>query len=381
MMHNDFNQSNMRLGVSEFVEYFNQTIEYAYNRVIIFGEIANIRFKNQIIYFDLKDNSAKISFWGYKNMSDFPVIEGMTVEVVATPKLHPQYGFKLSYYSIKLVGEGTIKKSIDLLKEKLNKEGIFDESRKRQLLYPPKSIGLITSLTSAAYADFIKILSDRSVGIDIYTSDVLVQGEKSVEQIINAIEKFNQAQTPVDILVITRGGGSPEDLQYFNSEKLVRSIAASRIPTIVAIGHEVDISLAELVADKRASTPSNAAEIISPDKMSMLKILDNELFDIGEYISSSLTQELSSIKNLLGEWYSYLKLFLENEVIRLNNISDLIEAYNPRLPLERGYSIILKAGKYIHNTDRFFVDDNIEIETKNYQYSSIIKSVKEKHDK
>ena len=371
--------TSMVFEVSEFVDYFNQTIEYAYNRVKIYGEVSNLKLRNNIIYFDLKDNFAKVEFWGYASNLDYPIEPGMLIEVISTPRLHPKFGFKLNFFAIKLVGEGSIKKSADLLKERLLKEGLFDESRKRNIAYPPSSIGLITSIDSAAYADFIKILTNRFGGIRIVVKDVLVQGDKSSDQIIDAIQKFNSSDKLVDVLVITRGGGSPDDLQYFNSEKLVRSIASSRIPTLVAIGHESDESLAELAADKRASTPSNAAELLTPSRDVATSILDNELKSLKSFISYRINFEEQRIGGLYSDFINSAKYVMSEEEKYLDMVEEISKAYDPKLPLKRGYALIKKDGAYINSETVLRLKDSIMIETSGYNIESEIKTLEKKN--
>jgi exodeoxyribonuclease VII large subunit len=260
-------QAELELSVSEFVALLNQTLEFAYPHVTIAGELANFRIsKNRWLYFDLKDEGAVVRFFGTVYALPGPLENGMLLKVSGSPRLHPLYGFSVSVLSITPSGEGSIKKAATLLEAKLAAEGLFDPTRKRPLPYPPARIGLIASTESAAYSDFLKVLGERWGGVTIEVIDVQVQGEVAPEQIVQAITRFNQKSLAPDVLVITRGGGSAQDLQAFSSEQVTRAVAASRIPTLVAIGHERDIALAELAADQRASTPSNAAELLLPDR-------------------------------------------------------------------------------------------------------------------
>ena len=257
----------VELSVSQFVDSINQTFEFAYPIISVIGEVANFKIsKGTWVYFDLKDDNSSIRCFTSVYKLNFPVEDGMIIKVVGQPKLHNSYGFSFNVQSIQPVGEGTIKKAIDLLEKKLLAEGLFDDKRKRPIPYPPKKIGLITSSESAAYADFIKIINSRWVGLEIVLYSVLVQGDKAPAEICAAIKYFNELAEAPEVLVITRGGGSSEDLWAFSTEEVTRAVAASRVPTLVAIGHEIDLSLAEKAADKRASTPSNAAEILVPDK-------------------------------------------------------------------------------------------------------------------
>ena len=262
------------LSVSDFVALLNQTLEYSLSGVVVVGELANLRVsKNRWLYFDLKDETCTVKFFGTVYQLPGPLEDGMMLRVKGNPRLHNQYGFSVNVTNIQPAGEGTIKRAAQLLEAKLQAEGLFDTARKRALPYPPSRIGLITSKQSAAYADFIKILNARWQGALVQLIDVQVQGEAAVPQITSALEQFNAEAEPPEVVVLIRGGGSPEDLAAFSSEQVTRAVAASRVPTLVAIGHEIDVSLAELAADQRASTPSNAAELLVPDRNQLLRAL------------------------------------------------------------------------------------------------------------
>ncbi|MEI6237750.1 MAG: exodeoxyribonuclease VII large subunit, partial [Candidatus Saccharibacteria bacterium] len=268
------NKPELILSPTDFVAIANQALEHVFGNVFIEGELSNFRIsKNRWVYFDIKDDISKVACFGSVYQLPGPLKDGMLVKIGGQPRLHPQFGFKINFVSITPSGEGSINKAYELLRAKLNAEGLFLESRKRSIQYPPIKIGLITSNESAAYADFIKIINNRWPLLEIELYDVQVQGEAAINQIIDALTRANKMSDLAEVLVIIRGGGSSDDLAVFNDERVVRAIAASRIPTFVAIGHEINESLAEMVADKRASTPSNAAELLVPDKNSELKHL------------------------------------------------------------------------------------------------------------
>lgn len=284
-------------GVSDFVAYLNQTLEIAYPFVTIEGELSNFRVsKNRWVYFDLKDAGASVRFFGTVYSLPGPLEDGMVVRVSGSPRLHAQYGFSVNFQAIQPVGEGSIRKAADLLQAKLAAEGLFDPQRKRALPYPPRRIALITAGGSAAYADFIKITNARWRGLTIDHYDVLVQGEQAPGQIVAAIGAVNALADVPDVLVLTRGGGSAEDLAAFSSELVTRAVAASRVPTLVAIGHEVDISLAELAADQRASTPSNAAELLTPDRQEVLRQLAADKQDLRSALKRLVQGRLELLK-------------------------------------------------------------------------------------
>jgi exodeoxyribonuclease VII large subunit len=336
------------LSVSEFVAIFNQTIEYAYPSVTIVGELTNFRIsKNKWMYFDLKDEESSIHFFGSVFQLPGPLTDGLLMRVRAIPHLHPQYGFSLTVQHIELSGEGSIKQAADLLKAKLTAEGLFDPARKRSIIYPPARIGLITSAEAAAYIDFIKVISERWGGLEIVLADVLVQGESAEAQIIAAIDSFGQTTNPPDVLVITRGGGSADDLQVFNTEAITRAVAASRIPTVVAIGHERDISLAELAADQRASTPSNAAELLVPDKTQIIQGLHVTQQSMGSLLNHLLESSHQQLQNYQNNLALHLTTILKRASDGLVLKAKMLELLDPRTILKRGYTIIYMSGKVV----------------------------------
>lgn len=332
---------DLDLTVSQFVDLFNQTMELAYPNVAITGELANLRVsKNRWVYFELKDEASTLKCFATVYQLPGPLEDGLILKVRGQPRLHNLYGFSLNVMSIQPAGEGSIKRAANLLQAKLAQEGLFDESRKRFLPYPPDKIGLITSTQSAAYADFIKILNARWQGLDIQLIDVHVQGENAVPQVVEAINQFNNEAEIPDILVIIRGGGSPEDLAAFSSEQVTRAVASSRAPTLVAIGHEVDISLAELAADQRASTPSNAAELMVPDKKTVLADLKSLEGQLQRIVTFNL--EASRVENLrLGqEMHKSLTNLVERTKLSIRSYNQLLQAFNPAAVLNRGYAVV-----------------------------------------
>jgi exodeoxyribonuclease VII large subunit len=207
------------------------------------------------------------------------------------------------------------------------------------LPYPPERIGLVTSGESAAYADFTKIINARWGGIDIVHADVQVQGESAPGQIAEAIERLNTGHE-LDVIVITRGGGSADDLQAFSNEVVVRAVAASRTPTLVAIGHEIDQSLAELAADRSASTPSNAAELLVPDRQSMLTHLANDLKSCQLTVTQQIATALQAVQRQRADLNLQLKQVLQTHRHDLSLVVQTLHGYDPRGILRRGYAWI-----------------------------------------
>ena len=343
---------------SDFIAVFNQTLEFAYPNVIIEGELTNLRIsKNRWLYFDLKDESAQLSFFGNVFQLPGPLEDGMMVRAIGTPRLHQRFGFSINLMSIMPVGEGSIKKAADLLRLKLEKEGLFDEARKRPLPDVSKTIGLVTAADSAACADFLKILNSHWGGVEVLLADCLVQGEQAPLQLVEAIERLNQLPQLPDVLVIIRGGGSAA----FNDERLVRAVAASRIPTVVGIGHETDTSLAELAADKRASTPTNAAQIVVPNKRQVLADLASAkkilIRDIGLILESQREHLLSSGTGLKKALASMLNTYRDS----VRSSKRLVTFFDPMAALKRGYSIVTKNNRYITSARQLAGGDHINL--------------------
>jgi len=340
-----------QLSVSQFLASLNQTLEYAYPAIEIEGEVASFKVNQQkYVFFDLKDESASVGCFMTIWQLRVPIEDGMKVIVRATPKMTPWGKFSLTVQTIRPSGEGSIKKSFELLREKLEKEGLFDESRKRSLPAIPGHIGVISSTQAAGYADFIKILDARFGGVRVDVAHVQVQGESSADQIIRAIEYFNTTTDIPEVLVIIRGGGSADDLSTFNDERLVRAIAASRVPTLVGVGHEVDVSLADLAADVRAATPSNAAQIVVPDRQEMLQRLTHQRIRVLAHLDTALDHATRRIRDsresMIQSWDEQVRDISQ----RISYTTDRLIAYNPRRVLARGYAILtgkVKVGERI----------------------------------
>jgi exodeoxyribonuclease VII large subunit len=343
-----FDAGELSVSVSEFVALLNQTLDFAYPSLIITGELANLRVsKNRWVYFDLKDDEASVKFFGTIYQLPGPLEDGMMLKVRGSPRLHPLYGFSVTVQNIQPAGAGTIRRAAELLRLKLTTEGLFAPERKRPIAYPPRRIGLITSNRSAAYADFIKILAARWGGLDITLIDVQVQGEPAVAQIVGALQQFNAQAEPLDVIVLIRGGGSADDLAAFSSEQVTRAVAGSRVPTMVAIGHEIDVSLAELAADRRASTPSNAAELLVPDRVAIITQLENYATQLQRSAQGSVAQsrqQLAQHKTNLTLWVEQL---IRGEVQGLRGVRQLLGVLSPTAILRRGYAIVRVSGQIV----------------------------------
>lgn len=348
--------------VGEFVASLNQTLEYAYPSVLVTGELSNFRVsKNRWVYFDLKDDEATVRCFGTVYMLPGPLEDGMLLNVRALPRLHPQFGFSLNISSIMPAGEGSIRKAADLLTAKLAAEGLFDDERKRSLPYPPQRIGLVTSGESAAYADFTKILNARWQGVQVVHVDTQVQGEAAPAQLVEGIRLLNELAEPPEVIVLIRGGGSAEDLAAFSHEHVTRAVAASRVPTLVAIGHEVDLSLAELAADVRASTPSNAAELLVPDKQHVLDVLTDRREGLTDLLVSIMRTHKRQFADVTADLSHAMGLVLKRAQLIVVGQKQLLEALSPQAVLHRGYAIVRADGQTIRSSQQLAKGASIEI--------------------
>lgn len=346
--------------VTDAVAALNQTLEAVYPTITVVGELSEMRVaREKWLYFDIKDEYAKLKCFGTVWQLKTPLEDGMQVAIVAAPRLHPLYGFSLNIQSVRPVGEGSLKKSADLLRAKLETEGLFAPERKRPLPYAPVRIGLITSDESAAFADFIKITDGRWRGVEIELYNVQVQGENAPDDIAAGIQYFNQLADMPEVLVIIRGGGSADDLAAFSTETVTRAVAGSRIPTLVAIGHEVDISLAELAADLAASTPSNAAELLFPDREALRKRLILQLKDLDSSVQARLAQEEQAVANYKSGLAAGLQDALHQRQVALQHYGSLLKSAHPQTTLKRGFALITKEGRLVTSSKSLHSGDGI----------------------
>lgn len=369
------------LSVSELSDYINQTLEYAYPSVVVEGEVSSFKIsQGKWVFFDIKDSQTTLGCFMSIYQLNTPLEDGMLVRVVAQPKLTTWGKFSLTVKSVELAGEGSVKKAFELLKLKLEKEGLFALDRKRQLPQYPKRVALVTSKQAAAYNDFVTILQDRWSGVVVDHLQVQVQGSSAPQQIVEAIEYFNMKAADYDALVIIRGGGSAEDLQAFQTEPVARAIYSSEIATVVAIGHEDDISLAELVADLRAATPTDAARLLVPDKKSVISQLE-----AGISLQSELTLKiLQRESDKLTRFHNSLRFVIDSAVsdlsskqYRLNSaistainsshsefavLSQKLTSLSPQSVLDRGYAVVSYEGRSVSSSSTLKNNDNIMVQ-------------------
>lgn len=333
---------NVQLTVSDFVALVNQTLEYAYPTVTIIGEVSEFRIsQGKWVSFKLKDEGAVIDCFMAVYQLRIPIENGMKVMVVASPRLNGKWGkFSLNIRAVKPVGEGSIKKGFELIKAKLEAEGLFSPERKRELPRVPSHVAVISSTESAGYIDFCKIINERWGGMTVDVAHTQVQGDPAADQIIRAIKYFNNLEVLPEVLVIVRGGGSAEDLMTFNDELLAREIAGSRIPTLVGVGHEVDHTLADMAADRRAATPTNAAEILVPDRREIIRAAHQQATSLGYQLVQAIDQYSAKTQEQLDAAFRRIRERLDDTFERLATLRVAVAQLNPENVLKRGYALI-----------------------------------------
>ena len=267
--------------VSELNLNARRALETGLGEVWVSGELSRVTLHSSgHWYFTLKDSNASVScaMFSKQNVEvNFIPKEGVKVELLGLVSLYESSGrYQIIVSKMDEAGKGDLYKKFELLKSKLDEEGLFDATRKKVLPKLPQRIGLVTSPTGAAVRDIVEVLTRRFPNLEILLAPVTVQGEGSAQSIVTAIEYMNQIDG-LDILIVGRGGGSIEDLWSFNEEIVARSIAASNLPIISAVGHEIDFTIADFVADVRAPTPSAAAELAVPEESELRLILENHM--------------------------------------------------------------------------------------------------------
>ena len=301
---NDFEQPQREIyTVSQLASGVRQTLEENFPLIWVEGEISNLATPaSGHIYFSLKDPKAQVRcamFKMRKRLLDFDPENGMQILVRAKPGLYEARGdFQLIIEHMEEAGDGAMRREYELLKHRLRDEGLFESKHKQALPKLPKRIGIITSPSGAAIHDMLTVLKRRFPSIPVLIYPVPVQGEAAAGKISKAIKLAN-TRKECDVLIIGRGGGSLEDLWAFNDEHLAHTIYSSKLPIVSAVGHEVDFSIADFVADVRAATPSAAAELLSPDRTEWLQ----RLASLNRRMLSSMQNKLRQ-KSQRMDWLS-----------------------------------------------------------------------------
>ena len=295
------------------------------------GEISNLKcYPSGHVYFSLKDEESTIKavmFNEYTRFMPSTIKDGDEVIITGYVGVYPARGeYQVYAQAMELFGEGALLLELELLKKKLASEGLFDASRKRKLVSFPKSVGIISAPNSAALADMKTNLLRRNPLIDVQIFPSLVQGADAPKSLLEALKKAKESN--IDTLIIGRGGGASEDLTAFNDETLVREAAKFPVPIISAVGHEIDFTLIDYVADARASTPTGAAELATIDKREIYELLSNKEIELDEIITdkiSNYTHKLELLKN--NSFFVSPKSMYEKTLIEIGNTSKRLDSF------------------------------------------------------
>ncbi|MDM0451952.1 exodeoxyribonuclease VII large subunit [Clostridium perfringens] len=395
------------LSVGEVNNYVKKLVEndFILKNLNVKGEISNLKFHSSgHIYFSLKDENSKVNCIMFKNNAvnlDFRLEEGMKVEIKARLGVyHKEGSYQLYCENIKKAGIGELFEEFHKLKKELSEEGIFDEKYKRALPKFPKRIGIITAKTGAAVRDIINIIQRRNKSLDIILYPAKVQGENAADSIIEGIRYFNNEKS-VDVIILGRGGGSIEELWAFNNRDLAYEIFNSRIPTVSAVGHEVDFTISDFVSDMRVPTPSAAGELVSPSLQEMI----NDLLNKKEFLHRAIDRKFLNAKRDVDLLHKGLKgnnptHIIEKRIKEVNSLEEklnflgkrkidkakdelialnsILQTLNPLNTLGRGYSVIMdKEDKVINKVSELKKNDMVKVIMKDGSVNIDIKIINE----
>jgi exodeoxyribonuclease VII large subunit len=331
------------------------------------GEISNFKlYPSGHRYFSLKDEEALLRCTIWRSAGQYLSFEpedGLKVHALGNLTVYEKQGqYQLNVLKLLPIGRGELEIAFQKLKERLFNEGLFDEAHKKPIPEFPQRIGIVTSPTGAAIQDMLKVFRRRFPPAELYLYPARVQGEGAKEEIAEGIRAFNE-WSGVDVIILGRGGGSLEDLWAFNEEEVARAIYASRIPVVSAVGHEIDITIADFVSDMRAPTPSAAAEMVVPDKAELEGLIKDRRERIAGLFAHQLAQSQARLGAVLGsyglkrpvdlvnqksqfldELSRRTQLALENRLgkvrLELKSVADRLATLSPQSVLARGYSIV-----------------------------------------
>lgn len=376
------------LTVSEITRQIKSSLEQRFPRVWVQGEISNFkRHTSGHLYFTLKDEGAQISAAMWRSRAEGLLLQpedGMKVIARGAITVYPPRGsYQVDVDQLTPVGIGELQLAFERLKKKLAAEGLFDAEHKKPIPEFPERVGIITSETGAALQDIWSVLSRRFPALDVLLLPVRVQGVGAAEEIAEAIRDMNRYGR-VDVIIVGRGGGSLEDLWPFNEEIVARAIYASTIPIVSAVGHEIDFSIADFVADLRAATPSAAAELIVRDRAEILELIRNSCYTMRSALQESVSSQRERVKSLVSSYsFNRPKDLVRESSQRVDEIERNItlkfshnlqllsqrhltlwhrlDALSPRGVLRRGYAIVRKGTKLVTSARALHTGDDATV--------------------
>jgi len=393
------------MSVSDLNARVRLALEAEFETVNVKGEIGNYtRAASGHLYFNIKDEKSQVKCVMWRSRAQqlrFEPEVGMQVVVDGVLTVYePRGEYQISVANMQPAGQGALQLAFEKLKARLQQEGLFDEGRKRPLPFLPRHVGIVTSPTGAAIRDIISVLQRRHPNLRVTISPALVQGKEAAAQIVDAIERLNRLDT-VDVVVVTRGGGSIEDLWAFNEEKVARAIAACDVPVVSAVGHEIDFTIPDFVADLRAPTPSAAAEMLVGREEDLRYTVQN----LRQRMAASLTGRIRQVRTQLelsrpermgglltnrvrsmAQNMDYLQSGLQQKIQRqiadkhkaLATTIASLDALSPLKALARGYSIVSRSkdGEQLRTINHAAVDDSISIRLSDGSLQAIVNEIR-----
>jgi len=358
-------------------------LEFKYQYVWLQGEISNFKgnYASGHWYFSLKDDKSQVSAvcfkWANQYIKFIPE-NGMEVVCCGQISVYEKQGvYQINVRYIEPKGVGAQALALEQLKEKLLAEGLFDPGRKRPIPFLPQRIGIVTSPTGAAIKDILNVLERRFPNLEVYISPARVQGDEAPKEIVNALSLLYERKD-LDLIIVARGGGSKEDLWAFNEEIVVRRIADSTVPLISAIGHEIDITISDLVSDLRASTPSVAAELAVREK----ELLEKEIFEMQSNINLVLINKIENLSEEIDQYFNDMTQLVERKMeladSELGVLSGKLDVLSPLKVLKRGYSITyrLPQNEVVISSRQLKVGDDLRVKFKTGETICSVKETK-----
>ncbi|MFA8344433.1 MAG: exodeoxyribonuclease VII large subunit [Rhodothermaceae bacterium] len=389
---------NTVLSVSELTNSVKLILEDSFESVKIIGEISNFKahFSGHW-YFTLKDENAQINctMWkGINNYVFFTPQDGMKVVITGRITVYPPRGtYQLDCRSIKPAGVGELQAAYEKLKSDLSEEGLFDEENKKEIPKFPQKIGIVTAIDGAALRDMISVAERRYPLTELVVASSRVQGEGAAGEIVDGIESLNKAGD-IDLIIAGRGGGSLEDLWCFNEEIVARAIFDSEVPVISAVGHEIDFTIADFVADLRAPTPSAAMELATPDINEIFAFIDDFSYTTTEKINEIISNNRVEIRNILNSYGfrspadlirnkaqfmdsliykidSEIKIKIQTNRSKVEILKNKIEANDLTKILKKGFAIVKQKNSFVTRSEKLetgnpvtlqFYDGEVELD-------------------
>ena len=392
------------LSVSELTLHIKEVMEGTFPPMWVSGEISDlVKARSGHFYFTLKDDESQIRAVIWRTSAErlkFDLEDGQAVLCFGNLEVYgPRGTYQLVTRKVEPAGIGTLQLAFQKLQSKLQNEGLFDADRKRELPRFPKRIGVVTSPSGAAVRDFLEAAANRWMGCEIIVIPAQVQGQGAERTLVAGIRAANQIQPELDVVVVSRGGGSLEDLWCFNDERVVRAVATSQVPVVSAIGHEIDVTLCDLAADIRALTPTDAATRVLPDSDS----LQNSHRSLSDRIHRAMRQIVDQRQLQLDSWrqrpilakpHTFVQLRvrelddldmrarraiqtqLQSSKSRMATAASTLSALSPLSVLSRGFSVTLTvSGETIHDANEIQVGETVRTKLQNGEIESTVDRV------